>query len=167
MIEDTYIGVNLLDWRTAISFLHLFAKLTQLLNHDLVVIPLLQPTNNLHRNWALHILHKNRHSTPMNRILLRRLAQPRLRLELLLVPLKLVMQLPCATLPPDHRIALASNPEVVIQCGSRVCDGMEEHVWWGADSGDVDYGRFVEGQETVAKGAAELEGDSRIPVWEC
>jgi hypothetical protein len=114
MIGDTYIGVNLLDWRTAISFLHLFAKLTQLLNHDLVVIPLLQPTYDNYRNGSIAVLDKDRHTTSMNCIVFRRLAESHLGLELLLIALKLVLQTPCTRVEADHSCALPANPEVVI-----------------------------------------------------
>ena len=114
MIGDTYIGVNLLDWRTAISFLHLFAKLTQLLNHDLVVIPLLQPTYDNYRNGSIAVLDKDRHTTSMNCIVFRRLAESHLGLELLLIALKLVLQTPCTRVEADHSCAFSADPEVVI-----------------------------------------------------
>jgi hypothetical protein len=114
MIEDTYIGVNLLDWCTAISFLHLFAKLTQLLNHDLMVIPLLQPTYNNYCDGSIAVLDEDGHTTTMNCIVFRRLAESHLGLELLLVALKLVLQTPCTRVEADDSCALPANPEVVI-----------------------------------------------------
>ena len=114
MIEDTYIGVNLLDWRTAISFLHLFAKLTQLLNHDLVVIPLLQPTYNDYRDGSIAVLDEDGHTTTMNCIVFRRFAKSHLGLEFLLIALKLVLQTPCTRVEADHSCAFSADPEVVI-----------------------------------------------------
>ena len=114
MIGDTYIGVNLLDWRTAISFLHLFAKLTQLLNHDLVVIPLLQATYNNYRDGPIAVLDEDGHTTTVNCIVFRRLTESHLGLELLLVALKLVLQTPCTRVEADHSCAFSADPEVVI-----------------------------------------------------
>ena len=39
-------------------------------------------------------------------------------------------------------------------------------MWWGRDGGDVDYGRFGEGEETGVKGGAEAVGDGGVPVGE-
>ena len=114
MIEDTYIGVNLLDWRTAISLFHLFAKLTQLLNHDLVVIPLLQATYNNYRDGPIAVLDEDGHTTTVNCIVFRRLTESHLGLELLLVALKLVLQTPCTRVEADHSCAFSADPEVVI-----------------------------------------------------
>lgn len=53
--------------------LHLLLQPPHLLNDNLMIIPLLQPTHHHHRNHAIAPFNKNRYSAPVNRILARRL----------------------------------------------------------------------------------------------
>ena len=107
-------GANNLDRRSAISALHLFAKLSQLLNHNLMVIPLLQPTHDDYRNRPIAVLDVDRHATTMDCIVFGRLAQSHLCLELLLVALKLVLQTPCTRIEANDSCAFPANPEIVV-----------------------------------------------------
>lgn len=47
-----------------------------LLHNNLMIILLLQPTNHTNRNWRINTLNKNRHPSPMNRILARLIPKP-------------------------------------------------------------------------------------------
>lgn len=113
---------------------HLLLQLPQLFNHNLVIIPLLEPTYHDDGNRAIASLDKNWYSTPVNRIVLGRLSQSQLRLERLLITTILVLQPPCAGLEADDGRALAGHPEIVVK--SRAGVG---YLLWGVSGIHADY----------------------------
>ena len=79
-----------------------------------MIIPLLQPTDHDYRNSTITVLDENRHTATMNRIVLCRLAQPHLSLELFLVTFKLILQTPSAGVEANDSSPFTGYPEVIV-----------------------------------------------------
>lgn len=123
-----------------------------------MVLVLLQPTHDHHRHHTLHALHANRHRAAVDRILCGNvLAHAKLGLERGLVAGILAVHEPGAAAPPQHRVALARDPHLVVGHGAGARHALEHHL---ADVGerDGDDRRRGEGQQPAAEQVAEDPG---------
>ena len=100
--------------------LQLLPQLAQLLNHNLMIIPLLEPTHHHHRHGRIAILDEYGYTAPVNGIVLCSLAEPHFGGEGGFVAGKLVVQAPGAGVEADDGGARALDPEVVVESGAGV-----------------------------------------------
>jgi hypothetical protein len=122
-----------------------------------MILILLQPTNNHHRDHALYSRNPNRDPTAMNRILARRVPQPVLIPERDFIPVELARHIPRADAPAQHRFALAAHPRIVVGHSPGVRAAVEENLV-RVGEGDVDYDGSGDWEETLAQRGAEDPG---------
>lgn len=151
-------------------------KILQHLNNDLMIMLLLQPTNNNNPNDSINPLNPNREPTPMDSIIIRR--RPPIRAPQRKLPHKRPLHLgrtatrqhltphqPARHAPAQDGIPLAPYPDLVIDNGAGLRGTLEDDVRVRGGAGhqrDGDQSGFAlvggQGEDASAEGEAERPG---------
>lgn len=128
-----------------------------------MVLMLLEPTDNDNSYHALYTPHINGYSATMDSILASLLlAHAKLGPEGGLIPIKLAVHEPSAASPPQHRVPLALDPNLVVWHHSRSSDTVEDDL---AGVGECDgyhcgfWERKKPGPEQVSENPSILYGE--------
>lgn len=128
------------------------------LNNNPMILMLLKPTNNNNSNDPLDPPHPDRHRPAVDGIPRGNLlAHPKLGPEGRLVTVVLAVHEPRAGAPPQHRVALARHPRLVVRHHPGPGDGLEEDLP-AVGERDRDHRRGGDGEEAAAEEVAEHPG---------
>lgn len=128
------------------------------LNNNPMILMLLKPTNNNNSNDPLDPPHPDRHRPAMNSIPRRDLlGHAELGPEGRLVPVVLAVHEPRAGAPPQHRVALARHPRLVVRHHPGPRYGLEEDLP-AVGERDRDHCCGGDGQQAAPEQVAEHPG---------